>query len=515
MSDSPPPVDFEDDQEAPDSDEEMEEASPFLDPEPEPETSAMDEIEIEPDPPVPDVDVNLQEEKPHTKPVEPVVETAPPPTIEARAADDEEEVEVQPKAAPVVEESKGLFDEPEEPPKPAEKSQEEEEEEEGGDTFDLTIKVSSPEKVGDGMSAYMTYTVSTTTTMPQFKSPECSVRRRFSDFLGLHQRLTDKHIANGRIIPPAPEKSLMGMTKVKFSKSEENNAFFLERRRAALERYLNRIADHPVLRKDEEYKEFLENPNELPKASDTAAFSGAGFMRLMKNVGDSFAKISGKKADVDSWFEEQQQNYEVLDTHLKKLHQAVETMINCRKDVCSSTDMFVKSVATLGNTEENDTLSRALSRLSEVEEKIEALQQEQVQKDLYVFGETVKDYIGLLAAIRDSFSSRVKLYSTWQSAQSTLAKKRESEVKLQAGGKPEKLAQIKQEIEDWEGKVEEGQKNFDKASKTLKREVQRFEADRAKEFKEKFVTYLETMMAMQQETIRVWEGYLPDAKAIA
>ncbi len=38
----------------------------------------------------------------------------------------------------------------------------------------------------------------------------------------------------------------------------------------------------------------------MPKASDTAAFSGAGFMRLMKNVGDSFAKISTKKADVDA-----------------------------------------------------------------------------------------------------------------------------------------------------------------------------------------------------------------------
>ena len=43
---------------------------------------------------------------------------------------------------------------------------------------------------------------------------------------------------------------------------------------------------------------------------------------------------------------------------------------------------------------------------------------------------------------------RVKLFNTWQSAQATLAKKRETEVKLQAGGKPEKIAQIKQEIKD-------------------------------------------------------------------
>lgn len=28
--------------------------------------------------------------------------------------------------------------------------------------------------------------------------------------------------------------------------------------------------------------------------------SGAGFMRLVKNVGDSFSKIGGKKGDVDT-----------------------------------------------------------------------------------------------------------------------------------------------------------------------------------------------------------------------
>jgi sorting nexin-1/2 len=33
--------------------------------------------------------------------------------------------------------------------------------------------------------------------------------RRFSDFLGLHEKLTEKYAKRGRIIPPAPEKSLV------------------------------------------------------------------------------------------------------------------------------------------------------------------------------------------------------------------------------------------------------------------------------------------------------------------
>lgn len=38
---------------------------------------------------------------------------------------------------------------------------------------------------------------------------------------------------------------------------------------------------------------------QLPKATDTGAFSTAGLMRLVKNVGDSISKIAGKKGDPD------------------------------------------------------------------------------------------------------------------------------------------------------------------------------------------------------------------------
>lgn len=115
---------------------------------------------------------------------------------------------------------------------------------------------------GDGMGAYMTYLVTTKTTLPSFKEPEVFVRRRFSDFLGLYYRLSEKFMCMGYIVPPAPEKSVsgndassfydihivhifmmicmyfsLGMTKIKFSKNEENSALFIQRRRANLERY--------------------------------------------------------------------------------------------------------------------------------------------------------------------------------------------------------------------------------------------------------------------------------------
>lgn len=75
----------------------------------------------------------------------------------------------------------------------------------------LKITVTSPQKIGDGMGAYVAYRVETKTNMPIFRKRNFSVIRRFSDFLGLHDKLTDKYLRNGRIIPPAPEKSVIGI----------------------------------------------------------------------------------------------------------------------------------------------------------------------------------------------------------------------------------------------------------------------------------------------------------------
>jgi sorting nexin-1/2 len=57
--------------------------------------------------------------------------------------------------------------------------------------------------------SFLAYRVHTRTNMKPFKQTEFGVMRRFSDFLGLHEKLTQKYARRGRIIPPAPEKSLV------------------------------------------------------------------------------------------------------------------------------------------------------------------------------------------------------------------------------------------------------------------------------------------------------------------
>nr|XP_043881561.1 sorting nexin-2 isoform X1 [Solea senegalensis] len=392
------------------------------------------------------------------------------------------------------------------------------EEEEGGDLFDMHIAVSDPEKVGDGMNAYMAYKVTTKTPMSMFKRGEFSVKRRFSDFLGLHSKLASKYLHIGYIVPPAPEKSIVGMTKVKVGKEDQSSNEFVEKRRSALERYLMRTVKHPVLRKDPDVMQFLES-SDLPRAVNTQALSSAGLLRMVNKAADAVNKMTIKMNESDAWFEEKQQHFENLDVQLRKLHASVESLVCHRKELSVNTAQFAKSAAMLGNSEDHTALSRALSQLAEVEEKIDQLHQDQANADFYLFSELLGDYVRLITAVKGVFDHRMKTWQKWQDSQMLLQKKREAEAKLQFTNKPDKLQQakdeIKEEIEELDAKVQQGERDFEQISKTIRKEVSRFEKERVKDFKTIIIKYLESLVQTQQQMIKYWEAFLPEARAIS
>uniref|UniRef100_A0A6I8NA99 Sorting nexin-1 n=1 Tax=Ornithorhynchus anatinus TaxID=9258 RepID=A0A6I8NA99_ORNAN len=382
--------------------------------------------------------------------------------------------------------------------KPQPKSYEELEEEEQEDQFDLTVAVTDPEKVGEGMNAYVAYKVATQTSLPMFRSKEFSVKRRFSDFLGLYEKLSEKHSQNGFIVPPPPEKSLIGMTKVKVGKEDSSSAEFLEKRRAALERYLRRVVTHPTMLQDPDVREFLEK-EELPRAVGTQALSGAGLLKMFNKATDAVSKMTIKMNESDIWFEEKLQEVEGEEQRLRKLHVVVETLVNHRKELALNTAQFAKSLAMLGSSEDNTALSRALSQLAEVEEKIEQLHQEQASNDFFLLAELLSDYIRLLAIVRGAFDQRMKSWQRWQDAQAMLQKKRETEARLLWANKPDKLQQAKEEISEWESRVTQYERDFERISTVVRREVIRFEKEKSRDFKDHVIKYLETLLNSQQQ----------------
>ena len=87
----------------------------------------------------------------------------------------------------------------------------------------------------------------TQTTSKAYRQPEFAVSRRYKDFLWLYTSLHNNN--PGVVVPPPPEKQVVG-------RFDSN---FVESRRAALERMLNKTAAHPILQHDADLKIFLES----------------------------------------------------------------------------------------------------------------------------------------------------------------------------------------------------------------------------------------------------------------
>lgn len=85
------------------------------------------------------------------------------------------------------------------------------------------------------------------TTSKAYRQPEFAVSRRYRDFLWLYNSLHNNN--PGVVVAPPPEKQAVGRFDTNF----------VESRRAALERMLNKIAAHPILQHDGDLKIFLES----------------------------------------------------------------------------------------------------------------------------------------------------------------------------------------------------------------------------------------------------------------
>uniref|UniRef100_A0A7N6B0G6 Sorting nexin-30 n=1 Tax=Anabas testudineus TaxID=64144 RepID=A0A7N6B0G6_ANATE len=143
------------------------------------------------------------------------------------------------------------------------------------ETRDLFVTVDDPKKHVSTMETYITYRVSTKTSRIEFDLPEYCVRRRYQDFDWLRIKLEDSQPTH--LIPPLPEKFVMKGVVDRFSEE------FVETRMKALDKFLKRVADHPVL-------SFNPHLNAFLSAKDLNKRQG---LALLTKVGESVKHVTG------------------------------------------------------------------------------------------------------------------------------------------------------------------------------------------------------------------------------
>lgn len=367
-------------------------------------------------------------------------------------------------------------------------------------TFRITV--GDPHKVGDLTSSHTEYSVYTQTSSKAYRRSEFTVSRRYRDFLWLYNQL---HSNNpGVIIPPPPEKQAVGRF----------DADFVESRRAALERMLNKTAAHPQLQHDGDLKIFLESDAfTVDVKNKERKDPGLGESKGM--FGSMLSSNTGKFIEHDDWFHDRKIYLDALENQLKALLKAVDTVVAQRKVLAESSGDFSASLHSLAAVELSPSLSDPLDSLSDIQIRIKELYERQAQQDVLTFGIVIDEYIRLIGSVKTSFQQRQKSYHSWHAAESELQKRKATQDKLlrQGRSQQDRLTQLNADVADAERKVHQARLLFDDMGRLMRAELERFEREKVEDFKAGIETYLESAVEAQKELIEIWETFLMQLEA--
>ncbi|KAI4813375.1 Vps5-domain-containing protein [Aureobasidium sp. EXF-8845] len=398
------------------------------------------------------------------------------------------------------------------------------------------ISVGDPHKVGDLTSSHTVYQVRTKTTSKAYRTPEFTVSRRYRDFLWLYNQLHNNN--PGVVVPPPPEKQAM-------NRFDQN---FVESRRAALERMLNKSAAHPVLQHDGDLKLFLESEafnvdikhKERKDVGLPETKSGGGMLGAIGlSVGSStkFVEHDDVSAAYSSyidilplspalpepvvpsyqtytilsqWFHDRRIYLDALETQLKALLKSTDTVVAQRKSLAESCQDFSASLHQLASVELSPELSAPLDALSDIQMRIRDLNDRQAQQDVLTLGIVIDEYIRLIGSIKTAFQQRQKAYHNWHTAEAALQKLKNTHDKLLRAGRTQqdRLSQMQADVADAERRVHQARLLFEDMGRLMRSELDRFERQKVDDFKSGVETFLESAIEAQKELIELWETYL-------
>ncbi|KDR80722.1 hypothetical protein GALMADRAFT_241141, partial [Galerina marginata CBS 339.88] len=359
----------------------------------------------------------------------------------------------------------------------------------------FVITVDDPQKVGDPIRSFTMYTVHTRTTSPLFQKSAFSVLRRYSDFLWLYETLSNNN--PGVVVPPVPEKNTFG----RFDDQ------FVRQRRLALEKCIQKTANHPVLGKDPDLKLFLESDSfalDIKHRKAEIAHERGG---LIASIGQS---ITGPRFyETDEWFDRQKVYLDSLESQLRGLVKAIELVSKHRTELSVATGEFAQNVTELSSSDVGKQLAQSLAGLAEVERTAQDLQNIQSEQDLTTLMATVDEYARLINSVRLAFASRIRVYHAWKNQENELLKTKQTHEKNRAQGRipTDRLGYSLTQIAEAERRASEAKLEYEHASKLVKTEVARFEQERIEDFKDSLHAFLEGMISRQKELISGWEKY--------
>ncbi|KAK0568658.1 Vacuolar protein sorting-associated protein vps5 [Tilletia horrida] len=364
--------------------------------------------------------------------------------------------------------------------------------------YQFEIRVGDPQKKGDPVTAHIVYTVRTKTTATHFRSQAFSVLRRYSDFRWLHAAL----VANnpGTFVPPVPEKVKIG----RFAPD------LVEARRHGLETCINKIAAHPILQMDEDFKLFLESVNFSADVKMRDMHKGPVPTPEQKTYFGWSTSLNAPK-----FHETDDRVYlDGLENQLKMAVKAFSHLANQRRELAHAVSEYSLMLVNLSGSSLSRSMSTCFAGLGELERRVQELNEIQSDSDVRVIGSVTYEYERLVGSIRKAFATRVDAWTAWVKADEETRKIQAKHEKFKKDNRgasgshiEHKLQASLQEVADAEARSLQMRRDFDSVTARCKDEMNRFDREKAEDLRKALTLWLDGLIDRQEEIIREWELY--------
>ncbi|KAI7892498.1 uncharacterized protein EV154DRAFT_537471 [Mucor mucedo] len=356
----------------------------------------------------------------------------------------------------------------------------------------MTVKVDDAQKSPDG--AFITFRVFTMTNLEIYSQDKRPVRRRFRDFLWLHNALTIEFPAC--VIPPLPEKHRM-----KYVKGDRFNPMFIEQRRLGLQWFMDRIARHPLLQSSTYTRIFLESTD----------FTYA----KVKKPDEKFVEM---KESIDK-FGDNLNIVEKLYSRIGKRQQELETNYG----------HFAGSIRGLSALESN--VDQPLRQFAEATESyVDALKEMRKQEDL-LFLNDVHELLNYCNAAKDKLAERDQkqvdfedmstslqaimlekeriLHPNKGSANMNISEFMTDKMNDHNRARNERLFRLDTKIKELEENVAKANDDNNSYSSQMIKEYDIFQRAREIELKQGLTAYADCHIDFYKKSISIWENILP------
>ena len=399
----------------------------------------------------------------------------------------------------------------------------------------LVVTVGEPMMHHDGGlfgGSHVTYLISTKTSLPEFAKQEFSVRRRFREVVSLASRLELAH--RGYFVPPRPEKNIV--------ESKLQSSEFIELRRLLLQRYMQKLARHPVLRTSKILKLFLEYEGALAtniEWSQMKTLEGSSPQtdiqgRWFKELNQKFKNKVGLEApqaqveDTDEKLQNERVKFKEMEAQLALSSVAAESLVQRMEKLATSLGDFGLTCIKLSKSEDEEGVRTG--KYSEAGEPLRAM-----SVDFKRAGTTavrmsrltrsamegtaahlthVHDYLGLVPAARAGLRNRRQCMLSYQTIVNEMSAKRRKIGELENmnsramtadPNRTRKIVELKRDLEHLEVSKTKAYEMMEEVTKRNHAEVERFEEERKLEHLAMLKNVGDVMKLYYARSGSIWE----------